>query len=206
MAVSRRIFLRGGMLAAAYAASPFKALAANRALTAETGLQSDGSLPRTSFPQTIVSQPNFPQNGGHHAVPTPGGEGGTLEQKYAGLSHIHQDAFTQCIGSAFKVTSASGDDSGVFWLTLLRVQDMPAPVMGNPANMAVPPPAGYVLAAQSSAFVLEFSGGPASGVGQDTYFFQHDDLGEFALLIVPSGPEQYVGTINRLQTLKAISV
>ena len=187
MAVSRRIFLRGGMLAAAaYASSPFTASAANRVLPGEKG---------------------FPHNGGGHAVPIPGVVGGherSPEQKHAGLSHIHRDAFAECIGSAFKVSRTSSDAGNDFWLTLLRVQDLPAPIMGNPASMAVPPPAGYARGEQTSAFVLEFSGGPALGVAQDTYFFRHDVLGEFALLIVPSGPQQYTGTINRLEVLKAI--
>lgn len=189
MAISRRIFLRGGVLtAAAYASLPFEGLGVNRVLPVEK---------------------SFPHKSSGHATPKPGGQHASdpgTEQKYAGLSHIHQDAFAQCVGSAFKVTSTSSHAGSAFWLTLLRVQDMPAPVMGNPSSMAVPPPPGYAQGPQSSAFVLEFSGGPVSGVGQDTYFFQHERLGEFALLIVPSGPEQYAGTINRLQALKAIPV
>lgn len=189
MAVSRRTFLRGGMLAAAaYASSPFTASAANRVLPGEK---------------------SFPQKSGGHAVPNGSDAGGhdrSSEQIYAGLSHIHRDAFAECIGSAFKVSSTSSDAGSAFWLTLLRVQDLPAPIMGNPASMAVAPPAGYTRGTQTSAFALEFSGGPAAGVRQDTYFFQHDHLGEFAMLIVPSGPQQYTGTINCMETRKAIPV
>ena len=76
----------------------------------------------------------------------------------------------------------------------------------NPASMAVPPPAAVSNAAQTSAFSLTFSGGPAQGVGQDTYFFEHPELGQFALLIVPAGPEQYVAIVNRLTVRKAIGV
>lgn len=94
----------------------------------------------------------------------------------------------------------------MFWLTLLSVQDMEAPAPMNPASMAVPPPAAISNAAQTSAFSLSFSGGPAQGVGQDTYFFEHPELGQFALLIVPAGPEQYVAIINRLTVRKAIGV
>lgn len=189
MAVSRRIFLRGGMLAAAaYASSPFTASAANRVLPGET---------------------SFTHKSGGHTVPIgcdAAGHDRSPEQKYAGLSRIHREAFAECIGSAFKVSRTSSDAGNDFWLTLLRVQDLRAPIMGNPASMAVPPPAGYAQGAQTSAFLLEFSGGPAAGVAQGTYFFQHDTLGEFALLIVPSGPQQYTGTINRLEALKAIPV
>ncbi|MGE5324161.1 MAG: DUF6916 family protein [Actinomycetota bacterium] len=186
MAVSRRIFLRGGVLAAvAYVSSPLGLFGARRALPVAKAMPHKSRGP---------------------AIPVPGGDGTSPEQKYAGLSHIHQDAFTEAIGSAFKVSRTSGNSSRSFWLTLLRVQALPAPVVGNPASMAVPPPAGYAQGAQTSAFVLEFSGGPAAGVSQDTFFFQHDHLGEFALLIVPSGPQQYTGTINRLETLRVIPV
>ena len=187
MKVSRRIFMRGSVLsAAACLAYPFRALAGQRALPG------DRNLPQRNGGSTPVSQGSLPH------IESP-------EQKFAGLDHLTQDAFAQAVGSAFKVSTVSGKNE-VFWLTLLSVQDMQAPLPPNPASMAVPPPAAISNAAQTSAFSLNFSGGPAQGVGQDTYFFAHPELGQFALLIVPAGPEQYVAVVNRLTVRKAIGV
>lgn len=187
MKVSRRIFMRSSVLsAAACLASPFRALAGQRALPG------DRNLPQ--------------RNGGSIPVPhasLPHGE--SPNQKFAGLDHLTHDVFAQAVGSAFKVSTVSGQGE-VFWLTLLSVKELEAPAPPNPASMAVPPPAAISNAAETLAFSLSFSGGPAQGVGQDTYFFEHSELGQFALLIVPAGPEQYVAVVNRLTVRKAIGV
>jgi hypothetical protein len=187
MKVSRRIFMRSGVLsAAACLAHPFRALAGQRAFPG------DRNLPQRNSSSTPVP----------HA-PLPHGE--SPQQKFAGLDHLTRDIFADAVGTAFKVSTRSGKGE-VFWLTLLSVQDMEAAAPTNPASMAVPPPAAISNAAQTSAFSLTFSGGPAQGVGQDTYFFEHPELGQFALLIVPAGPEQYVAIVNRLTVRKAIGV
>jgi len=187
MKVSRRIFMRSGVLSAAACLSyPFQSLAAGRALPVDRNLpqRNGSSTPVSHGPITHVESP---------------------DQKFAGLDHLTRDAFAGAVGSAFQVNTRSGN-SEVFWLTLLSVRDLEAPVPSNPASMAVPPPAAISNAAQTSAFSLSFSGGPAQGVSQDTYFFQHPGLGQFALLIVPAGPEQYVAIINRLTVRTAIGV
>lgn len=187
MKVSRRIFMRSGVLsAAACLVYPFRALAGQRALPG------DRSLPQRNSGSTPVQHVSLPH-------------GESPEQKFAGLDHLTNDAFAQAVGSPFKVSTLSGNGE-VFWLTLLAVQDMVAPAAPNPASMAVPPPAAVSNAPQTSAFSLSFSGGPAQGVGQDTYFFEHPELGQFALLIVPAGPEQYVAIVNRLTVRRAIGV
>jgi hypothetical protein len=149
-------------------------------------------LPQRSGGSTPVPNLSKPHN------PTP-------DQKFAGLDHLTRDSFAQAVGSAFKVSTRSGNGE-VFWLTLLSAQQLEAPAPPNAASMAVPPPAALSNAAKTSAFSLSFSGGPAQGVGQDTYFFEHPELGQFALLIVPAGPEQYVAIVNRLITRTAVGV
>jgi hypothetical protein len=187
MKVSRRIFMRSSVLSAAACLSyPFRALAGQRALPADRNL-----------PQRNTGSAPVP-----HA-PLPHGE--SPGQKFAGLDHLTSDVFAQAVGTAFKVSTTSGSGE-VFWLTLLAVKDMDPPAPPNAASMAVPPPAAMSNAAQTSAFSLNFAGGPAQGVKQDTYFFEHSELGQFALLIVPAGPEQYVAIINRLVVRKAIGV
>jgi hypothetical protein len=188
MKVSRRIFMRSGVLsAAACLAHPLQAIAA-----ANRALPGDRNLPQRSGGSTPVSHGPLPH------IESP-------EQKFAGLDHLSRDAFAEAVGSAFKVSTISGNGE-VFWLTLLSVQDFELPAPLNSASMAVPPPAAISNAAQTSSFNLSFSGGPAQGVGQDTYFFEHPELGQFALLIVPAGPEQYVAVVNRLIVRQAIGV
>jgi hypothetical protein len=72
--------------------------------------------------------------------------------------------------------------------------------------MAVPPPAALLQPFRTAAFSLHFSGGPADSLEQGTFFVEHDELGEFALFIVPAGPQQYTAIINRLPELKPIPV
>lgn len=187
MKVSRRIFMRSGVLSAAACLSyPFRAMAGQRVLPGDRNLpqRNNGSIP-------------IP----HASLP----HGESPEQKFAGLDHLTQDAFAQAVGSAFKISTQSGNGE-VFWLTLLAVKVVDPPAPMNPASMAVPPPAAISNAAQTSAFSLSFSGGPAQGVPQDTYFFEHPELGQFALLIVPAGPEQYMAIVNRLIVRRAIGV
>jgi hypothetical protein len=86
------------------------------------------------------------------------------------------------------------------------VKDLDAPVAINPANMAVAPPAALLQAAHTTGFVLGFSGGPLPNVEQETFSFQHPELGQFALFIVPAGPQQYTAIINRLQLKSVIPV
>jgi hypothetical protein len=121
----------------------------------------------------------------------------TPEQRYGGVAHLTRDSFASAIGSAFKLTSTSGK-SRTFWLRLLSVKDLNAPPAINPAAMAVSPPAAAQQIVRTSAFSLAWFGGPIHTVQQDTFFVEHPELGQFALFIVPAGPQQYTAIVNRL--------
>jgi len=188
MTVSRRIFLRSSVATAiACASAPLAALGASRQLPRDTGTPGrNGSSGRT--------------------LPTPPAHGQeSPEECYANLGKLSRDSFQSAIGSAFKLSGTPGD-STAFWLRLLSVKDFDAVIAANPASMAVPPPAALLQAFQTSAFSLHFSGGPVDNLQQGTFFVEHDELGQFALFIVPAGPQQYTAIINRLPELRAIPV
>jgi hypothetical protein len=121
----------------------------------------------------------------------------TPEERYGGIAHLTRDSFASEIGSAFKLTSTTGK-SRPFWLTLLSVKDLSTPAAANPAAMAVAPPAAAQHIVSTSAFSLAWFGGPIHTVQQETFFVEHPRLGQFALFIVPAGPQQYTAIVNRL--------
>jgi hypothetical protein len=189
MTVSRRIFLRSSVATAiACASAPLAALGASRQLPRDT------ELPHPN----ASSGKMFPTGPGEHGEQSP-------EQRYANLGKLSRDSFLSAVGSAFKLTGTAGASPG-FWLRLLSVTDIDTPLAGNPASMAVAPPASLLHALQTITFNLHFSGGPADNLQQGTFFVEHDELGEFALFIVPAGPQQYTAIFNRLPGLKAIPV
>ena len=189
MAVSRRIFL-GGSVATAIAcvSAPLVAMAGGgRPLPIDRGLParnsgSAGDIPDISAKQTV-----------------------TPEQRYGGVTHLTRDSFAGAVGSAFKLTSTSGN-SGVFWLRLLSVTDFSTLPPTNPASMAVSPPLAVRQIVLTDSFSLAFFGGPLHSVQQETFFVEHPDLGQFALFIVPAGPQQYTAIVNRLQTKTVLPV
>lgn len=181
MAISRRIFL-GSSVATALAcvSAPLAALAGGGRI-----LPRKNDLPirnRGSVGDIFGIAANKPE------IP---------EQRYGGIAHLARDSFASAVGSAFKLTSTSGKSSP-FWLTLLSVTELSAPPVMNPASMAVPPPAAARQALSTDAFSLAWFGGPPRGVQQDTFFVEHPRLGQFALFIVPAGPQQYTAIVNRL--------
>jgi hypothetical protein len=113
------------------------------------------------------------------------------------MAHLTRDSFMGAVGSTFKLTGTSGNSQS-FWLRLLSVNDLSAPLVANPAAMAVSPPPAAQQFIRTSSFSLAFFGGPLPGVQQNTFFVEHPELGKFALFIVPAGPEQYTATVNRL--------
>ena len=181
MAVSRRIFLSGSVATAiACASAPLAALAGGgRPLPHDTGLPNRNSGSAGNIPGISASK-----------IVTP-------EQRYGGVAHITRDSFAGAVGSSFKLTSTSGKSQS-FWLTLLSVKDLTAPPVTNPAAMAVSPPPSAQQIVRTEAFSLAFFGGPLPGVQQDTFFVEHAGLGQFALFIVPAGPQQYTAIVNRL--------
>jgi len=64
--------------------------------------------------------------------------------------------------------------------------------------MAVSPPVAARQNIRTSAFSLAWFGGPLHTVQQETFFVEHAELGQFALFIVPAGPQQYTAIVNRL--------
>lgn len=179
MTVSRRMFLRGGVFtAAAFASLPFSAVAGSRVLPGETVLP--GKSPATA---------NRP------AGPPAGPE--SSRAIYGALSQMSRQSFEQAIGSSFQVTATSSNGQP-FWLRLLSVKDLPVPATMDPASMAVPPPPAAANAPHTTGFLLTFSGGPLKNVAQGSYFFRHAQMGQFALFIIPVGPQQYSAIINWL--------
>jgi hypothetical protein len=181
MAVSRRIFLGGGVATMiACASAPLTALGGGgRVLPRENGLPSRSSASGGDISAISINKP------------------GTPEQHYGGIANLTRDRFASAIGSAFKLTSTSGKNQ-TFWLTLLSVIDLNAPPATNPAAMAVSPPAAAQKIVRTNAFSLTWFGGPIHSVQQETFFVEHPELGQFALFIVPAGPQQYTAIVNRL--------
>lgn len=189
MAVSRRIFLGSSVATMiACASSPLAALAGGgRPLPTDRGLPTRNSNSTGDIPDITAKK----------VV--------TQEQRYGGVAHLSRDSFAGAVGSVFKLTNTSGN-SRTFWLRLLSVTDFGAPTPMNPASMAVlPPPAARQLVTTDS-FSLTFFGGPIQTLQQETFFVEHAELGQFALFIVPAGPQQYTASLNRLQTKTVLPV
>lgn len=181
MSVSRRIFLGSSVATViACASAPLAALAGGRPLPHDRDLpnRNSGSAGDIS-PNISAKKPETP------------------EQRYGGVAHLTRDSFASAIGSVFKLSSTSGHGTP-FWLRLLFVTDLSAPLATNPAAMAVAPPVAAQQIVRTSAFSLAWFGGPIHTVQQETFFVEHPELGQFALFIVPAGPQQYTAIVNRL--------
>ena len=189
MSVSRRVFLGGSVATAiACASAPLAALSGSeRILPRDTNLPNRNNGPAADIAGIAAKKPESP------------------EQRFGGMANLSRDHFASAIGSAFKLSSTSGK-SAPFWLTLLSVTDLTAPAAMNPASMAVPPPAAARQTLSTDAFSLAWSGGPTQNVQQQTFFVEHPHLGQFALFIVPAGPQQYTAIVNRLQTKTVLPV
>lgn len=181
MAISRRIFLGSGVATAlACVSAPLAALAGGgRVLPRENNLPNRNSGSAGDISRISANKPETP------------------EQRFGGIARLTRDSFASAIGSAFKLINTSGK-STPFWLTLLSVKDFTAPLAPNPAAMAVSPPPAAQRAVSTDAFSLAWFGGPIHTVQQETFFVEHPRLGQFALFIVPAGPQQYTAIVNRL--------
>ena len=179
MAVSRRMFLQRGVLAAAACAT--------------TPLLALGSKPPVAGDEA----------GDSHALPNHPGSGlASWQDHAAAFDHLGRSSFSSAIGTNFKVTVAGSDQP--VWITLAAVEDLPAIVPVNQASFAVPskqfsaPPA-------SSGFLLIFNG--SSPLPQGTHLFQHDSLGSFALFTVPQSNQQTsCAVVNRLDQPAMIAI
>jgi hypothetical protein len=95
------------------------------------------------------------------------------------LGNYSKASFISYLNSVFQLQTSIG----IVAVTLTKVDDMPAPKGGE-------------------CFTLQFRGG-SRALPQATYMITHPALGTFALLLVPSGPDQngaqgYLATLNRL--------
>ena len=181
LAISRRIFLRHGMLAAAACASnPFSAMAFGGSRTSTLGSSAETN-PRKN----------------------PGAGSDSWQDHAAALDRLDRTAFSGAVGSSFKVFTEGGQLP--VWVTLLAVEDLPAIAPVNPASFAVMnKQSGF--APTTSGFVLLFGG--SSPVPQQTSLFEHQDLGRFALFTVPAGNGRqiYTAVVNRLDAAGVIAV
>jgi uncharacterized protein DUF6916 len=160
MAVSRRIFLRHSAVAAAACAV----------------LPTQGwSSTHNPFSKSVNSK-------SHKTKPA------VSKQDADALQALTRAHFTDAIGTGFKV-SLPGHENDAQWLRLIAVNDLPTLPPANPGLMAVAPKSTAPVVA-STGFTLSFNGTAAKALPQDTYVFEHDRLGRFALLIVPAGPGQ----------------
>jgi len=97
-----------------------------------------------------------------------------------------QTSWQSVLNSTFAVSSPAGATN---WLTLLSVEDMPAPAYQSPvANIQAATPV-------FETFALNFSGS-GEDLPQGTYSFDHQLTGQFQLFIVPSGHSNYVAIIS----------
>ena len=73
---------------------------------------------------------------------------------------------------------------------------LPELVPVDPDTMDVPPTS--TTSIETSGFMLKFLGTLDKPLTQDTYSFEHPDMGRFFLFIVPAGEQTYTATFNRL--------
>jgi uncharacterized protein DUF6916 len=178
VAVSRRIFLRQGVLAAVgCAATP---------LLASTPKRPTGGDDQTREANNHVSSGS--SNWQDHA---------------AALDHLGRSQFASAIGSDFKVT-VDGSAQPI-WLTLTAVNDLPSVALANQAGSVVRNQP-LSSAPTTSGFVLVFWS--SSDLPQGSHLFQHSGLGNFALFTVPAGNGQqtFIATVNRLEQSTIIAV
>lgn len=180
MAVSRRIFLHQGVLAAvACAASPVFALGSQRSVG---GSEDTGPLSK---------QPSI-------------GGSNNWQDHTAALQGMSREQFAGVVGTNFKIILP--DNAQPVWITLQAVEDLPEIVPVNPASFAVPIKQSAVVpvAPSTNGFLLKFGG--STPVAQGTYLLEHGSLGSFALFIVPAGTDVYTAVVNRLNAPTIIAV
>jgi hypothetical protein len=117
-----------------------------------------------------------------------------------GGSDVVRQQFTDAIGSSFQVTYGGASP---MWVRLLAVSDFAAPAAVNPAGFAVMPPKSSAPAVVANAYMLSFAGTGSEQLPQGTHIFDHPQLGQFALFVVPGiGAQQTCSAvINHLQNV-----
>lgn len=129
MAVSRRMFLQQGVLAAAACATtPLLALGSKR--------------PTGSDDQT-------------RELPPHSSGSGSWQDHASAFDHLVRSQFAGAVGTEFKVIIEGSAQP--IWVTLSAVDNLPAPASLNPGSFAVPPPTS-TAAPSTDGFVLSFWG------------------------------------------------
>ncbi len=115
-----------------------------------------------------------------------------------GGADVVRQQFTDAIGSSFQVTYGGAAPT---FVRLLAVSDFAAPAAVSLANFAVMPPKASAPAVVSSAYMLSFAGTGTEPLPQGTHIFDHPQLGQFALFVVPGAGAQQTcsAVINHLQ-------
>ena len=111
-------------------------------------------------------------------------------QQHPGLLHMTKDSFAPHVGSGFKISQGSQ----TIWIRLISAQAFPIdPAHGQEITAA--------SAKKTTTYMLRFLGSSAKALPQDIYTLEHDKLGTFKLLLVPSGDGQqlYAAIVNHLQ-------
>jgi hypothetical protein len=102
-----------------------------------------------------------------------------------------KDSFAPYIGTGFKVLQPN---SQPIWLRLISAEQFPVqPQHAHEINTS--------SAKKTVTYMLRFLGSSEKVLPQGTYTLEHDNLGTFKLLIVPSGDGQqlYAAIVNHLQ-------
>src|SRR5579859_1190040 len=177
VAVSRRIFLQQGVLAAAACATtPLLALGSQR------------------------------PTGGDRAreLPSHRSSGSSNWQDHASaFDHLGRSNFTNTIGTDFKVT-VPGSTQPV-WVTLLAVEDLPALPAVNPASFAVASKQSS-SAPTTSGFVLRFGGSTPLSQGTYLFQHDALGLFALFAVPQGNGRQVYNAIVNRLDGATIVAV
>ncbi|HWZ45516.1 MAG TPA: hypothetical protein VNW97_18725 [Candidatus Saccharimonadales bacterium] len=125
--------------------------------------------------------------------------------QFTGLGDIERQGFVDAIGSPFKISYGG---AAPVWMRLLAVSDFATPPPFNPASMAVMPPKSNTRPVVTAGYYLSFSGTGSEHLPQGTHTFDHPQLGQFALFVVPgTGPQQScLAVINQLPLASVVDL
>ena len=116
------------------------------------------------------------------------------------LDGVTAETFEKWTGGQFRV-SLNGQNLGT--MVLVKVRDLSKDPLNEPSNQ---PPAASGASSNTGAkvysFMLVFERG-GSQLPQETYTVNHDRLGTFPLLLVPSGAKRYTASFSSLEASSA---
>ena len=128
-------------------------------------------------------------NAGHTIRPVPP-VGGHVGSNHPGLQQMTKESFAPYVGTGFKV---SRDSSQPVWIRLISAEQFPT----DPAHQQE---ISAATAKQTLTYMLRFIGSSDKVLPQGTYTLEHDKLGTFKLLLVPSsdGQQTYAAIVTHL--------